>query len=557
MEESKSYIKEIRIENYKCFKEFNLKLKKGVNIIVGNNEAGKSTILEAINLALSGFVSGKYIKTELTQHLFNKEVIKEYLEKINNVSESGVLPPKILIEIFLEGNEFPELKGNGNYKSDNTEQGISFVIDIKKELQGEYEELIKSGDIDSLPIEYYNFSWSSFAREPKTPRAIPIKSALIDSSSNRYLNGSDVYISRIIKDCLSSEDIIKISKAHRNLKESFSKEEAVKLINAKIQEAIKISNKKVELAVDLSTKNAWENNLITCLDEIPFHHIGKGEQCIVKTKLALSHKKAREANILLLEEPENHLSHTKLNQLIKDIKEDMGNKQLIISTHNSYVANKLGLNDLIILNNGKTTCLSELSLETKEFFDKLAGYDTLRFLLCKKAILVEGDSDELILQKAYMENNDGKLPIEDEIDVISVNISFLRFLEIAEKINQSVSVVTDNDGDIEAIKRKYENYLGNNSKEGIKIFYDEIIDTGELKISENKFNYNTLEPKLLKENSLILFNKIFETEYTEIDDLHKYMKREKTRCALNIFSSQEEIVFPKYILDAIEDNDEE
>ncbi len=28
---------------------------------------------------------------------------------------------------------------------------------------------------------------------------------------------------------------------------------------------------------------------MTYLDEIPFHFVGKGEQCIVKTELALSH----------------------------------------------------------------------------------------------------------------------------------------------------------------------------------------------------------------------------------------------------------------------------
>ena len=60
----------------------------------------------------------------------------------------------------------------------------------------------------------------------------------------------------------------------------------------------------------------------------------------------------------------------------------------------------------------KTVRLNELSAETYKFFEKLSGYDTLRLILCKKAILVEGDSDELIVQKAFMIYNDGKLPIE-------------------------------------------------------------------------------------------------------------------------------------------------
>ncbi len=52
----------------------------------------------------------------------------------------------------------------------------------------------------------------------------------------------------------------------------------------------KISDKKVELSVDMSTKNAWETSITTYLNDIPFSYVGRGEQCLVKTKLALSNK---------------------------------------------------------------------------------------------------------------------------------------------------------------------------------------------------------------------------------------------------------------------------
>jgi Predicted ATP-dependent endonuclease of the OLD family len=115
------------------------------------------------------------------------------------------------------------------------------------------------------------------------------------------------------------------------------------------------------------------------------------------------------------------------------------------------VANKLGLENLILLNQHRTMRLSDLS--STEFFKKMAGYDTLRLILCKKAILVEGDSDELIVQKAYMEKHNGCLPIQDGIDVISVGTAFLRFLEIADKLHKDTVVITDNDGDISALEK--------------------------------------------------------------------------------------------------------
>ena len=186
-----------------------------------------------------------------------------------------------------------------------------------------------------------------------------------------------------------------------------------------------------------------------------------------------------------------------------------------------------------------------------KYFERLAGFDTLRLILCRKAILVEGPSDELVVQKAYLKKYKS-LPIEDEIDVISVGMSFLKFLDIAEKIKRPVAVVTDNDGDVEALKDKYKDYLGD-KKDYIKICYDEIVDSGELKIGKAKaaFNYNTLEPKLLKSNSLKILNEIFGTDHSEIDDMHKYMRGNKADCALKIFDTDKEIQFPQYIIDAI------
>lgn len=545
-------IVKIHIENFKTFKgSFKLTLNKGINILVGDNEAGKSTIIEAIHLALTGLHNGKYFKNELSQYVFNNEVIAEYIQGLEQNNTAQPLP-KILIEVFIEGENTAEFEGDGNSEKRKV-SGFSFKVEFDENYQNEYEDLVKLGGIKTLPIEYYNVSWSSFSRDESiTPRTIPIKSALIDSSSNKLQNGSDIYISRIVKEFLESSEIVEISQAHRRMKETFMGEEAIKKINEKIKTASKISDKKVELSVELSSKNAWESSLMTYLEDVPFHYIGKGEQCLVKTKLALGHKKAKEANIILLEEPENHLSYSKLNQLISDIKNNSGEKQILISTHSSFVANKLGLEHLILLNDKKTVRLNELSEDTYKFFEKLSGYDTLRLILCKKAILVEGDSDELVVQKAFMVSNDGKLPIEKGVDVISVGTSFLRFLEIAEKIGTKVAVVTDNDGNVEALNKKYENYLGDKARQNIKICFDSTIDSGELQ----DFNYNTLEPKFLKANSRELLNKIFKTAYQTDDELRKYMKANKTECALKVFETQETLNFPQYILDAIKPDEQ-
>ncbi len=545
------FISKVKIQNFKCFNEaFVLELEKGLNIIVGDNEAGKSTILEAIHLALTGLYNGKYLKNELSEYLFNNNAVVEYKESLK--TDKALPPPEIIVEVFIGGGDLPMFEGDGNSEGQG-ECSICLKIALDEKYREEYAEYVRDGGVTGIPVEYYDVTWITSARENITPRKIPIKSALIDSSSNRYSNGSDIYITHIIKNHLDEKQRHGLSQAHRRLHTTFMDDDSVKKVNDVIKgiSKKKEKDKEVKLSIDLSPRNAWENNMLIYVENVPFQFIGKGDQAMVKTKLALEHKKAKEANIILLEEPENHLSHSRLNQLIKEIHDKCLEKQILISTHSSFVANKLGLDKLIFLHNRSYTRLNKLQKSTEEFFEKIPGYDTLRLILCKKAILVEGDSDELVVQKAYMSRNEGRLPIEDEIDVISVGTSFLRFLEVGEKVGKAICVVTDNDGDVESIRSKYSEYLGDKLKPGIKICFDEVVDEGDLMDGKKAYNYNTLEPKLLKSNNRELLNKVLGVAKETDDDLRLYMLKNKTESALRVFKSNEEVKFPQYILDAI------
>ncbi len=254
------HIQKVIIKNFKCFEgAFSLGLNKGLNILVGDNEAGKSTILEAVHLALSGWIYGKYLGSELSQSLFNSTVVKKYLESLKTEDELEP-PPSILIEVFfeIEDDSIKALfEGNGNSTKQKA-RGIQFLISFNEKYETEYEILLNSDEnIDSLPIEFYEYSWSSFARDDRlTPKIIPLKSHLIDSTNSRYQNGSDVYISRIIRDFLEEDEKIKVSLAHRRLINSFSDDKNIGTINMKLNnEENKVSDKEITLSVDLFPKN--------------------------------------------------------------------------------------------------------------------------------------------------------------------------------------------------------------------------------------------------------------------------------------------------------------
>lgn len=536
-------IDKLIIANYKKFKNFEIEFHDGLNIIVGNNDEGKSTILEAVNLALTGTLNGRIIKNEISENIFNVDVVKKYIESLKT---TPIDLPNILIELYLSGDGIEELKGNNNSKRVDA-SGISFKIQFDENYKKEYESFIKTKP-KSLPVEYYKVDWVSFARSSVTSRSVPLKAALIDSSTNRFQNGSDIYISRIIKDNLEEDELISLSQSYRNLKDDFEQNELIKGINKKIADSGEISNKKVSIAADMSVKNSWENILTTCVDDIPFTQIGKGEQCIVKTNLALAHKKTQTANVILMEEPENHLSHSNLNVLTGLIKKKCYDKQIIVSTHSNFVANKLGLDNIILLSESKTFALGELNEDDSSYFMALPGYDTLRMILADKAILVEGPSDELIVQKAFQYKNNNELPIEHGVDVISVRgLSFKRFLRIAAIIKKKVAVITDNDDDYDTnIEEKYKEF---DECENILVAASTSIR------GEGQRPLNTLEPQFAEVNDLNDCVESFGLEkkkYKDKDTLIKYMISNKTDWALKVFTSPKQFVIPNYIDSAID-----
>ena len=531
-------IRRIIVKNYKCLREFDLELNNDLNIIVGDNETGKSTLLEAINVALTGQLNGRGVSYEISPFLFNKSVAAQYIDDLRK--QINVEPPKILIELYLEDSpELARLKGrNNSLREDAT--GLSIVIQFNDEYADEYKSYIaKPDEMRTIPTEYYEAKWYSFDYNPVRQVSLPIKTTLVDTTSVRLQSGTDYYIQKTIEDILEKKERAGLSLTYRKLRESFAQEDSIKNINERLkQDRSIISEKNLAVSIDISQKTSWEANLTSYLDDIPYQYIGKGDQNILKMIFALERKKAKESHVILIEEPENHLSFSTMSKLISMISEKCEGKQLIITTHSAFVLNKLGIEKLILLSDKlSSTTLKDLSNDTQRYFKKLPGYDTLRLVLAKKSILVEGPSDELFVQKAYSQKYN-KLPIDDGIDVISAKgVSFKRFLEIAKKLKKAVTVITDNDGNCSKLKKKYEEYLDDPD---VKICYDE------------DENCNTLEPQIVKYNDLSLLRKIFGSNFKSKEDIIEYMLDNKTECALKLFETSQRITIPPYVENAIQ-----
>ena len=51
-------MKRIRVENFRCYEDLTVKFKSGVNLLIGDNASGKTTVLKACRYVLSAFFSG-------------------------------------------------------------------------------------------------------------------------------------------------------------------------------------------------------------------------------------------------------------------------------------------------------------------------------------------------------------------------------------------------------------------------------------------------------------------------------------------------------------------
>ncbi|QUN15263.1 AAA family ATPase [Nocardia seriolae] len=307
-------LQKIIIQNYKIFQDFTLEFNPDVNIIVGDNEAGKSTLLEAVNLALTGRLLGKSLQGELSPHLFNQNASKQYLTKLS--AGENPTPPEIVIDLFLASSvETARLKGTNNaFKEDVP--GVRLRMAFNEEFAAEYLLFTEEGNASSIPVEYYSVEWVDFSGSAITQRSVPIFASVINAARIRLQSGADYYLQKIISGTLSDNQRVQLMRAYRDMKVAFSDDASISEINKALNLAKgEVSDKSLSLSVDHSPQAGWESGLVPHLDELPFTFVGAGEQSMLKILLAIN-RKIEESHVILVEEPENHLSFSSLNKLV-------------------------------------------------------------------------------------------------------------------------------------------------------------------------------------------------------------------------------------------------
>ena len=433
-------VESLRLLNFKKFKDHTFEFNEDVNIIVGDNNAGKSSLLEALEIVLNFQYRGRPFANEFSPDIFNSDAIAAFLASPMTPSDLPVL----VIEAYIKN--VPDYRGMNNSLLKDA-QGILVKASFDPDFTDAYQNYRAAGaPITSIPVEFYKVEWMDFAWNVIKPMTKQFRALYIDPTRIHPTFGKNQYISNVLSTALKKDEEYRLSLNYRETLQTFNNTDEVNIVNKDLDCDNKITDKKLTIAANTMPAGALLNGLQLEVDAVPFHMIGKGEQSKVQIKLAL-HNKSKDIDLVMMEEPENHLSHVELSRLIQDIEDQRDGKQLFLTTHSSYVLNKLSIDKICLLNDSYKR-LHLLDKDVVKTLKRLPGYDTLRVALSKQVVLVEGPSDELVLKKIYMSNNDGRLPEHDGIDIIVVRgIGFKTFIEIGKEIGTAVNVLRDNDGD--------------------------------------------------------------------------------------------------------------
>ncbi len=212
-------------------------------------------------------------------------------------------------------------------------------------------------------------------------------------------------------------------------------------------------------------------------------------------------------------------------------------RQLFITTHSSYVLNRLGFNALHLMHQARIVPMTEsiITKDTIDYFKKQSGFDTLRLAIANKAVVVEGPSDEMIFNLTF-ERITGKSPRNAGIDVVVLGTRGKRALELAKALGKKIAVLRDNDGED---PNHWINQAGDLVKPGEREMFVGAASGGK-----------TLEPQLISANSEELLQKALGLGAAA--DVGEFMTTNKTESAWRLVQSGQTLQWPSYITEAID-----
>lgn len=464
-------IEELRIRNYKCYENVDVKLK-GSSLLLGANNVGKTSLLEALELC---FTRNKRIDEELV-----------FVKKDEDLQKDKVILLDVLIssvDANFDDNWF-ELFGTFIIEEEFENKDCVALRTIIKynNLKGEYDierKALNSWPLSKDVIDFSDFNSSRVTNEIIESIPVFYLDAKRDISSE--LGDKFSYWGKLVKDINLSEEDIKVMEINLNeINDSIVK-------NSDVLKHLSTSLNKITDVMD-SGKNSVVINPVSrkIKDlnkgmEIRFNdrhsesfsitNQGMGTRSWA-TFLTLSAyidwkiKEMKEQDkpfhpLILLEEPESHLHPQAQRKIYKQMKNLKGQK--LISTHSPIIAAQVELEEIIhVYKKRDSSNLNYLNLtdltdnehrKLKEEVLKTRG----DILFADIMILCEGETEEQVLPKLFNEFF-GQESFELGANIVSVDGygNYKPFMRIARDLDIDLFILSD--GEEKVIKKVTKDY---------------------------------------------------------------------------------------------------
>ena len=447
-------ISEIQLYNFRKFRSvegapgLSITFHGGLNALIGENDSGKSAIIDAIKLVLLT-QSNEYLRIVDEDFYTEEQPVKEFRIDIT-LAEFTQNEAKNFVELL-------EFKKNGA----KTDYYIHLHYRAWREGTRIFTELRAGESGDGVVLD-------GRVRELlKCVYLRPLRDAEREMSSGRNSRISQILFNHPILKSKDGEEhrLIEILRtANADIEKYFTVQDGNVILStiretlASFNERDTPSDAKLETST-IQLKSILESLSLSAAEV----HPGLGELnllFIAAELLLLQHDDNGGLRLALIEELEAHLHPQAQLRLIQYLQKEYNKSgvQIIISTHSPVLASKINLQNLILLKNGNGYDLSfgKTLLERGDylFLQRFLDSSKANLFFAKGVIMVEGDAENLLIP--VIADIIG-LPLEKYgVSIVKVgSTAFLRYSRIFMRADKStidipVAVVTDCD-----VKPKY------------------------------------------------------------------------------------------------------